>query len=266
MERRIVRGGRGLVKPWAREAHARACYDGPMQRPIRIPIFGVICLVFGLFILLQNFGQLNVVIIGADAVQVPPKSESAGQVQQSTRISTLAMQEALREPAYRIGLGLKSVLSLLMVGMLIGAGVGLLRNQPWSIRLARTWGLYAILSGIAITVMQSVYVVPKMELPPALAMHIGMFLMLLLQSIFPVLLLFLLPSRKVVAYLKHKSSGTPMALPQANAPQNTATQDTTPQSSVSPKSTPAEPAPPTRQTGTTDTTWRDDPWNDPSSR
>ena len=235
-----------------------------MQRPIRIKIFGIICLVFGGFILLQNFGQLGAVVAGPDGVQVPPASESKGQMTRTMRDMSLALRDAMQEPVYRIGLGLKAVLGLFMAGVLIAAGGGLLRNQLWSLRLARLWGIFAICSAVFITVLQCVYLVsniPETTMPRTMVvgMYVGMAFSLFLMCIFPALLIFLLPSRNVIAYLAAQSSDH-APLPAASAP-------APPQ--PRPTHQPARPAPPPPTpppVSAADQTWRDDPWNDPNSK
>lgn len=228
-----------------------------MQRPTRILVFGIICLIFGGFIVLHNLGQLVVTVSGPDAIQPPPASSSAGQVAQVMHDTTLAMQEAMREPVYRLGVGLKSLLSLLMAGVLVAAGAGLLRRQIWAIRLAKIWSLYAILAAIAVTTLQAVYILPNIPASSAVpgagaAMYISTGVMLVLLCVFPVLLLSVLPSRNVIAYLKHQTSGQTQPAPEPAA--------TTPGST--PPSTPTPP--PTISAA--DMTWRDDPWNDPNSQ
>jgi len=233
-----------------------------MQRPTRIPIFGIACLIFGGLILLQNFGQLGSALIGPDGVQAPTANESSGQMGNAMRDTTLAIQAAMKEPIYRIGMGLKAVVSLLMAGALIAAGVGLLRGQSWSLRLAKIWAIYAIASGVVVTALQSVYIVPNMPDNPAIpgmagAMYFGMVFMLVLMCIFPLLLIFVLPSRKVTAYL-NRSSNEPAPTHLEAAP---AIRDQPPTASHTPASPPAHPP-----VSAADQTWRDDPWNAPESK
>lgn len=230
-----------------------------MQRPRRIAIFSTLCLLVGGIVLVHNLGQFTVALGGPDAVEVPKDSESQGQMGQVLRASAQALQAAMSDPVYRIGIGLKAVMSLLMAGCLIGAGIGLIRNQPWSLRLARLWGWYAIVSSIAVTILQTVYVVPNIELaqaPPgmAAAQYISMTVVLMLMCVFPVLLIWVLPSRSVTAYLNQQSTGQPVPKPAS-----------TPVAPASPHST-QTPPPSAQQPSARDQTWRDDPWNDPNSQ
>jgi hypothetical protein len=235
-----------------------------MSRPIRIPIFAVLCLTVGGFVVLQNFAQLVSSLGGPDAIQIPAESQSGGPFANVMRDNAVALKAAMHEPVYRIGTGLKAVLSLLMAGVLIGAGVGLIKNQFWALRLAKIWGIYAILSAIANTILPMVYIVPNLTASSSMpgvtevAMYVVMVFLLIIMCIFPALLIFLLPSRNVAAYLQHQTAGQPQS-----APYPAATAHREPPTSALPTARkPTSPAPPV---SATDMTWRDDPWNDPNS-
>lgn len=231
-----------------------------MHRPTRIIVFGVICLLFGGFILLHNLQQLGVALAGPQGVDVEAASQLPGQLGTMMRDTSLALQSALAYPVFRAGLGLKSLASAGMGGMLIAIGIGLLRDQAWSLKLAKIWALYAIASALFITVLQSVYLVPNIPLAQnsagaVWAQYVGMAFMFILLCIFPLLLIKLLPSKSVCAYLnKQVASSAAMPIniePTTSAP--AARPVANPRQASSPDLTPQQ------------TTWRDDPWNDPSN-
>ena len=92
----------------------------------------------------------------------------------------------------------------------------------------------------------------RLKLNRDVAQYISMAFVLILLCIFPILLIRLLPSRKVMDYLKQQATATPMP----DTPAVTQNQSTTPPTQ---SQTPAE-------LSHADQTWRDDPWNDPNSK
>jgi len=231
-----------------------------MKRPTRIAVFGVLCLVIGGFVGIHNFDQLGVALGGPESVEIPTAEEAPGQMGKMLRDTALAVRGALDLPVYRTGLGIKSLLSLAMAGMLIAVGVGLMRDRLWSIRFTRIWAAYAIVAAVATAFLHTQFIVPEI---PASAKafgdivggkYLGMALMMAVLCIFPALLLLVLPKPHVVAYLRERAStkDSPSVL-QAQAP---------------------EPGPADQQQAQapmpdqdlSQTTWRDDPWNDPGSR
>lgn len=230
-----------------------------MDRPTRIIVFGVISLVFGGVILLNNLQQLGVAIGGPDAVDVESAGQVPGPLGDMLRDTSLALKGALTEPLYRAGLGLKSLASAVMACLLIAVGVGLMRSQPWSLRLARIWALYAIASALFITVMQAIYLVPHIPLVQnsagaAGAQYVGMGFMFIVLCVFPILLIKLLPSKAVREYLS-VSATADAPVPLGNEPIKGDSKPATQTSqTIPPDISPQQ------------TTWRNDPWDDASSK
>lgn len=226
-----------------------------MQRPKRIVIFGVLSLIVGGFILFNNLQQLSAAIGGPDTIDVQAAGQLPGQMGQLARDSLLAQQVALGEPVYRAGLGLKSLASAAMAGLLVAVGIGLLRNQPWSLRLAKIWAIFAIASALFITILQAVYLLPNIPITQANAgsgagQYVGIGFIFIVLCIFPILLLRVLPSKPVIAYLKQEQN----AHPSANTAQAMTPLDQPPANQ------------PTTSPQDAQSTWRDDPWNDNKSQ
>ena len=231
-----------------------------MQRPTRIAVFGVLCLIIGGVVGIHNFSQLGVAIGGPEAVQIPSAEDAPGQMGKVVRDNLKATQSALKVPIFRFGLGIKSLLSSVMAGLLIAVGFGLMRDRLWAIKFARIWSAYAIVAAAVSVVLHTEYVVS--QTPSAaevfegmvLGKYIGMVFMMLMLCIFPALLWYVLPKPHVIEYLRERSalSESPSVLqaPVSEAGPVDAQQPQAP----SPDQSPSE------------STWRDDPWNDPGSR
>ncbi|MGB0766552.1 MAG: hypothetical protein ACPGYV_02445 [Phycisphaeraceae bacterium] len=246
-----------------------------MQRPTRILIFGILCLVVGGGSGLKSLFEAGVALAGPERLSsMVEMVEAQGQSLSASQRRDLETQiEAMRSPVYRGGLGVKTLASLGMAGVLVVAGFGLLRDQAWSLRLARVWAWYAIGSAGFVAVLQSVYLVPAMQQhAPAVggmagAAYFGIAVSLVLLCVFPVLLLRLLPAPAVVDYLNNPASrGT--RSPAAATPAYTYRPPTPThaQTPPTPATRPMLDASSQVSPRAADTTWRDDPWNDPSSQ
>lgn len=233
-----------------------------MQRPTRIVVFGVLCLVMGGFSLLNNIDQAATALGGPEAVDIPAESEAPGQVGQMMRDVARATRGALSEPVYRIGLGVKSVLGTVMAAVLIAIGGGLLRDRYWALRLARVWAVYAIASALLIVVLQALYVVPAIQAVTQTEGHLpggeylGMGFMFMVMCVFPMLLLIVLPKPNVVAYLRGGGEDH-RAMPVEDG---RGTPSDHAQASGTPPAGPASSPPPSATS-----TWRGDPWDDSTS-
>ncbi|MEM9020499.1 MAG: hypothetical protein AAGC44_08030 [Planctomycetota bacterium] len=234
-----------------------------MQRPTRTVVFGVFCLIGGGFLLVHNLQQLSVAIGGPDAIDVESVGRVSGPMGEMLRDTSVALQAAMREPVYRVGLGFKALASSAMACVLFAVGLGLMRDRRWTIRLAKVWAIYAIASAVFITVLQALYVVPNVPAAKDGAagfQYVSMAFMLLVLCIFPVLLLRQLPTEAVKNYLAYQEAqrgGPPVVDTGSPAPFDRRS----PVADDAPPQAPPPPSPPS-----TGSTWRDDPWNDPGAR
>jgi len=91
-------------------------------------------------------------------------------------------------------------LGFLSIVLLLVAGIGLLRMEPWARKLSIVYGVYAILATVASTVVNIVFVVQPLlsrasvtrgayALPVALGGEIGTILAGLIALVYPVLLI-----------------------------------------------------------------------------
>lgn len=257
-----------------------------MQRPTRIIVFGIFCLIIAFFSALDNGGKLIYAIGGPQFIQwmqdVSARQSMPKSIKESYEQAYTMMDAALRKPVYRIGLGIKSSLSLIMAGVLFVAGIGLLFSRLWSIRLTRIWGFYALVAAAVTVTLHFRYLMPEnMDAPPGLNVT-DIAYMLLLLWFFPVLLITMLGRPVVLEYLHWRQrqprnvapqphATHPQMVPPAQPPHNppmapneppleaSSTPDRTQKRSPSPPTTPPSPAP-------AQETWRDDPWNDPNSK
>jgi len=253
-----------------------------MQRPTRIVVFAILCLVVGLFSGLSNGGELLMAAIGPSFMQSTQSDAMMEKMPEAVRESNQASENALGKPAYRIGLGVEAGLSLLMAGVLIVAGIGLLMDKLWALRLTRVWAFYALVASAFSVVLITRYVTPETPSVAPGSEIMGAFCMLPMLWLFPVLLLTMLGRPAVREYMRWRA-GQPRGsapvrspgpqdqppLPDRPAPRPTACPDTPGQHDASRPPTPSGPeseppgdgpSPPGHDT------WRDDPWNDPGSR
>ena len=114
-----------------------------MQRPTRIVVFGILCLIMGGLSGLDNLGAVQLAVLGPAGVQTD-LGGVGGEMGEMIEEVAQATQSALGKPVYRWLFGLEAVLGLVMAGVLVTAGVGLLRDQLWAIRLTRIWGFFAL--------------------------------------------------------------------------------------------------------------------------
>lgn len=232
-----------------------------MQRPTRIPVFGVLCLLVSAMSGLDNLNSLGVAVVGPgvfESSQAMPEGMPFAEMLDQT---ASAMVEALKQPTYRVALGSESAVGAAMAGMLLVAGIGLLRDQRWALRLARVWAYFALVSAVVTVVLQARFVMPHVSSGPPGSAVLGSVCMLPVFWLFPVLVLTVLGRPGVARYMqwKAKQSGAspfgpiqnPMSPPQSP-------QETTQQAPPSPAQRLQSDTPPA------DRTWRDDPWNDPS--
>lgn len=259
-----------------------------MQRPTRIMVFGILCLAMGVILGLNSLSELSTAVIGPDALPAAATATDSGSgVGQMMGESARVARLALEKPGYRVTLGIKGAAGVLMSGLLIAAGAGLLRDQLWSVRLARVWAWYALVAGVVNVVLQARYVLPEMSPEIAGAQGVGavmlMACMLPILWAFPVCVLTLLGRPVVMDYLRWRCgqggrgvqarSGTAQEdaanrgaadQPRPSAPGQNAASD--------PSSQPSQPPRPAPRPGGADQatrasqTWRDDPWNDANSQ
>lgn len=237
-----------------------------MQRPTRIVVFGVLCLLIGGLSGMKNTMEAGLALVGPDGLeQVLEMAKQQQGLPQSSEQSLRVEIKAQRNPVYRVGQAIESVGSAFMALALIAAGVGLLRGWAWSLKLARWWAFYAIPAAGVSVVLTVRYAMPEMPDTTSGGGMINGAFMLVMLWVFPVLLLKQLPTESVKAYLAAREAhrtgtaarvGTPPVSP--NTP-SAGTAPSAPASTSPPSASPTNAHP-------TDTTWRDDPWNDPSSR
>lgn len=246
-----------------------------MNRPVRIVVFGFLCLLFGVLSGCQNMADLRGAVIGPEAAEVP-EGMPGGFFGDTMRQSMPAMQRALRKPAYRIGVGVESAVGLAMAVGLFAAGVGLLRDRLWSVRVAQGWSLWALLSAVVTLVLQARYLFPEMsiemesqmqrQLPPGLVVVMGACMLPVFWA-FPIAVLTILGRRPVMEYLRWRAGDGPgQAMgggvrPLDPAPRLIEDEPGVEQGGNANATDNQIPTtPPAMQT------WRDDPWNDPESK
>lgn len=241
-----------------------------MQRPRRIVVFGVLCLLVGGLTGLKNTAELVFSAIGPAGIeQMVTYSERAGRPLTKSQQEDMGVHiRTLRKPVYRVGQGIESFASAVMSLVLMVTGVSLLWNRAWSLKLARWWAYYAIPAGAVSVVLSVRYMLPEMPDATSAGMVFSGVLMLVVAWTLPVLLLTQLPIDTVRQYLSahqaRRSANTTMPRPQPpttpTAPPHTPPQPSAKAASPAPAAAPAPPTP------AAETTWRDDPWNDPSSQ
>lgn len=241
-----------------------------MQRPTRIVIFGVFCLIFACVVGINSLSQTIVSIAGPQNLEKAiGMMQGMGQELSEAQQQNLQIQiGAMRSPAYRIGQGLESFASSIMALVLILAGVGLLSGRPWALKLTKWWAYYAIPAAAISVVLTMRHLLPQMpEATTGRGMVYAGFTLIALWA-FPVMLLRQLPTKQVKAYLawrdrqRYATPSTPMPTPTQTSPntKRLPANATTPNQTQAPA--PQQAAPVTRPISNT---WRDDPWNDPSN-
>src|SRR5215510_12105855 len=101
----------------------------PMQRPGSVTAFGILNIAFAVIGVFGTVGTLALFAMG---------NASNNPVLKIMRAS----------PAYATWLKLTIPLGLLTCGILLAAGIGLLRMQPWGRKLSIGYAIYAIAFGI----------------------------------------------------------------------------------------------------------------------
>ncbi|MFN3168533.1 MAG: hypothetical protein ACE37H_15845 [Phycisphaeraceae bacterium] len=241
-----------------------------MQRPTRIVVFGVLCLLVGFFSGLSNGGELLMSAMGPSFMKSTQSEAMMNAMPEAVRESNQASEAALGKPVYRVGLGIEAGLGLVMAGALIVAGVGLLLDKLWALRLARVWGFYALVASAFSVVLVTRYVTPETPSATPGTEMMGACCMLPMLWLFPVLLLTMLNGQSVRRYLQwraqHAGPGQPVATRvvahDTDAPERPAARPTsaTLDSESTAPGPPSDPPPPSDHD-----TWRDDPWNDPGA-
>lgn len=239
-----------------------------MQRPTRIIVFGVFCLIIGAVSGFKNTMEAGLSIAGPDTLdQMRTMMEQMGQPLSKSQDQDFDVQiKALNKPVYRIVQGIESVASMVMAAVLFLAGIGLLRDRTWSLKLAKGWALYAVPAAAVSVVLSMRYVYPEVPEYSAGSAMFSSAMMLIVLWAFPLLLLRQLPTPQVKAYLAQRDQqrAGKSAMPSAAPPSDTPAQATPPAPPASPSVPPPSSPPPATRPG--DNTWRDDPWNDPNSR
>ncbi|MBX2851510.1 MAG: hypothetical protein KTR15_07185 [Phycisphaeraceae bacterium] len=234
-----------------------------MQRPTRIIVFGVFCLIVGVIWGLINTMEAGVSVLGPGVLeQGRDMMQQMGQELSPSQQQDIDLQiKVLSKPAYRVGQGIESVGSMAMALVLIIAGVGMLRDRAWSLKLAKWWAFYAIPSAAVTVVLSMRYVYPELpDAPVGGALLSSAFMLVLLWAV-PVLLLRQLPTTHVKAYLAQRDQQRAGVSPMpAAANMGVAPVSANPPAPQAPSQDEPPAPPPTRPA---DNTWRDDPWNDP---
>ncbi len=225
-------------------------------------VFGIFCLILGVIIGINSLAQTAVSLAGPSNLEKAiGMMEGMGQQLTEAQLEKIQIQiRTLRHPVYRIGQGIESLASTVMAMVLIIAGIGLLRDRLWALKVLKGWAYYAILVAVVSVILTMRYVLPEMPDAPTGGGMVQAGFMLIVLWAFPVLLLRQLPTTQVKTYLAwatQQRTDTTAKHTNTNAPQT--------QSNASPPQTPAVTlTPPAAQSA--DTTWRDDPWNDSSSK
>ncbi|MEO0476535.1 MAG: hypothetical protein AAF085_11290 [Planctomycetota bacterium] len=239
-----------------------------MQRPRRIVIFGVFCLIVGVVSGLRNAMETGVSLAGPDLLeQMSEMSQQMGQQLSESQQRDFDMQvKVLRKPVYRVAQGVESFGSMAMAVVLIVGGIGLLMDRAWAIRPCRWWAYYALPAAACTVVLTFRYIYPEMPDAPVGGTIFVSILMLLALWAFPVLLLRHLPTATVRAYLVQREQQRARAVAMPAQPASTLQQPAPPPPATTAATTPAQAAPTntpaTTPTPPADNTWRDDPWND----
>lgn len=241
-----------------------------MQRPTRIVVFGVLCLLVGAVSGLQNLGEMGAAALGPAAVPASATEGAGGAFGQAMGESNAAMRSALGEPVFRIGIGVNALVGAGMAVVLIVAGVGLLMDKRWSVWLAKVWAYVALVCGVVTVVLHSRYVMPAMASAPPGGAVVLAACMLPLLWLFPVLVLTLLGRPVVMDYFDRKRAHDPVAhalrTHAVQAPDGPPPRRETADRPAAPHPRPTD-RPASRQAQRPPgQTWRDDPWNDPGSK
>lgn len=241
-----------------------------MQRPRRIIVFGVLCLIVGGLTGFKNTMEAVLSAVGPGGLeQMVVMMEEMDQPLNKSQQQDFNVQiRTLRKPVYRIGQGIESVGSAVMSLMLIVTGIGLLGDRVWSLKLGRWWAYFAIPAGAVSVVLSVRYMMPEMPEATTGGVMFSGALMLVVVWTLPVLLLTQLPNAVVKQYLAarqaRRTASNVMPRPQQTA--SDAPDTSTPPRSTGESARPTPAATNLPPTQTVDTNWRDDPWNDPTSQ
>lgn len=254
-----------------------------MQRPTRVMVFGVLCLLVGALSTLDNAGNVVTGIVGPsamDAAATPGGDTGLGKMMSDTNA---AMRTALGNPVFRWGTAVDGLAGLVMAMALLAAGVGLLKDQLWALKLARAWAWFGLVSAVVTVVLQVRYVMPNVPtgvaVSPLVMSMASAACTLPFMWLFPVLVLTVLSRPVVWGYLRAQSSasggGRTSAFPfGAGGSDGFGAMDASPPGSPDSTSRGGEATgssdqnQPKRSVDLPDVdptlqTWRDDPWNDP---
>lgn len=174
-----------------------------MQRPTSITTFGILNIIFagmGVFGIISIMALLTMTAASADNNPV--------------------IRIMLENPAYTMWMKVSIPLGVLAIGVLLAAGVGLLRMKNWGRTLSISYAIYAIVIGILSTVLNILLVVPPAleeasrlqgpEAAGAMGGVIGGAIGGCFGLIYPIVLLIFMTRPKLVAALR---TATPPSLP-----------------------------------------------------
>ena len=102
-----------------------------MQRPTRIVVFGILCLVMGAVSGFKNLIEAGVALAGPGVMEQAAEMHEQWGMSEEVVDSSRAQAEALRTTGYRALLGVESLVTALMAAVVIVAGVGLLLGRLW---------------------------------------------------------------------------------------------------------------------------------------
>ena len=177
-----------------------------MQRPARIMVFGVLCLLFAVVSGLHNLMELALVALGPAAVPASTPTGGGEGFGQMMADQNAALRHALEQPAYRLLMALDAMAGALMAVGLATAGVGLFMDKFFALKLARVWAYFALVSAVVTVVINARFVMPHVaSAPPGSTLAMGT-CMLPILWLFPILVLTVLCRNPVTDYLRHHSA------------------------------------------------------------
>jgi hypothetical protein len=162
-----------------------------MQRPVSVNVFGILNIVFALFGFFSAIGAVGL-LSATDAAQNNP-----------------VVRIMLENPTYAAWMKLSIPLGLVASVVLLATGIGLLRLKSWARKLSIAYAIYAILFGIAGTVISYLFLVRALlaeaqqsqgpEAAAAMGGAIGGIIAGALGLVYPILLIIFMTRPKVVA-------------------------------------------------------------------
>ena len=185
-----------LANPWYKSTNH-------MQRPAAVNTFGILNIVFAALAVFGTIASLAVFSM--------------------TDASNNPLVKVLRDnPAYGAWLKFTIVLGLVAAAVLLAAGIGLLRLQPWGRKVSIGYAIYAILFSLLNTVISFLFVLRPLlaeaaqkqgpEAAGAIGGVIGGSVGSCFGLIYPILLLIFMTRPKVVAAFERPAE-PPVGLP-----------------------------------------------------